>query len=288
MTTLVAGCGYVGSAVAELLQRMKGEVVYGLRRHEGALPDGVRSIVADLTDRAALSRAIPDDIDALVYSAAADERTDAAYEAAYVRGLDNVLEVLRARGAPVKRVVFTSSTAVYAQAGGEWVDESSPTEPRSFTGARMLEAERVAVAGPFPAVVLRLAGIYGPGRDRIVRQVAAGEARRPALAIWTNRIHRDDCAGAIAHLLSLDAPPPLVIGADDEPAELGAIMTWVAEQLGVAPPPVSSDPADAARRGGSKRCRNARLVASGYTFCYPTYREGYRDAIDAARGRPEE
>lgn len=253
----------------------------GLRRDPSGLPAAITPVAADLGDAASLA-AVPADVEALVYAAAADRRDDDAYRRAYVDGLRHVLARLRDAGAPLRRLVYVSSTAVYAQDDGGWVDETSPTEPTHFTGRRLREGEQLALAAGVSGTVLRLAGIYGPGRTRLVDEVRAGTAVVAADApMWTNRIHRDDCAGAIAHLLALPSPAPLWLGVDHEPAERGVVLDWLADRLGVARPQRVTDAARG--RGGNKRCDGGRLRASGYTFQYPTFREGYA-ALLASRG----
>jgi nucleoside-diphosphate-sugar epimerase len=273
---LIAGCGDVGTALGLELAR-DGHVVFGLRRRADALPRPLVPVAADLRDPATL-RDLPRDCDALVYAAAADGFDDAAYRAAYVDGLAHVLHAL---GAPPGRLVYTSSTAVYAQADGSVVDEDSPATPAGFSGLRLLEGERLARdAG---GVVLRLAGIYGPGRTRLVDQVRAGTATCPdGPATWTNRIHRDDCAGAIHHLLALRDPAPLWVGVDDEPAPLCAVLDWLAARLGVPPPRrVPPGGGDGGRRERTnKRCSNARLRRSGWVPRHPTFRDGYAAMLD--------
>lgn len=264
MRILIAGCGYVGSELARHLAR-DGHQVWGLRRSPGELPAGVVPLAGDVTDPTTLD--LPDDVEALVYAVSPGRRDEAAYRAAYATGLRNVLAAL---GAPPDRLVFVSSTAVYGQTDGSVVDEDSPTEPSSFSGRILLEAE--AVARDADGTVLRPAGIYGPGRTRLVDQVRAGEATYPPDDIHTNRIHRDDCAGAIAHLLTLDDPAPVYLGVDDEPALRREVLAWLAERLGA---PAPREAPGRPTRGGDKRCSNARLRASGYRFAFPTYRDGY-------------
>lgn len=277
---LVAGCGYVGSALAaELVAR--GHRVWGLRREPRGLPSGVIPIAADLADRASLD-GLDEAIDHLVYAASPGARTEEAYETAYVRGLENVLSVLEGR-ARLERVLLTSSTAVYGQDDGGWVDERSETEPTSFSGRALLRGEAMLRGRSFRGVVLRLAGIYGPERTWLVRRVHRGEARiDPNVVRYGNRIHRDDCAGALAHLLELSDPAPVYIGVDDDPAPLAEVYAFVADLLGVAPPPLG-EPTEA--RGGNKRCSNALLRASGYTLRVPSYREGYPAIVHAYAGR---
>ncbi|HXH11968.1 MAG TPA: SDR family oxidoreductase [Alphaproteobacteria bacterium] len=280
---LIAGCGYVGSALGVRLAAL-GHEVWGLRRTATGLPAGVHHVAADLKDPHTL-RQLPPAIDTVFYTAAADGMDDAAYRAIYVDGLRYLLEALVSQRQSPRRVFFTSSTAVYAQAHGEWVDEASPTEPEHFTGRRVLEGERLLLTGPFPATVLRLGGIYGPGRVGLIERVRQGLARcREGSALYINRIHRDDCAGALHHLMTLPQPDAVYIGVDHEPAEQCDVLRWLAAQLGAPPPRVEALPGVEPRRSRTnKRCCNAKLIASGYTFRYPTFRDGYA-ALLAARG----
>lgn len=278
---LIAGAGYVGTALALRLAE-QGHQVHGLRRDPTHLPPSVLPLRADLSDPCTLEQ-LPDDVDHVVFAAAADSSEPEAYRATYVRGLRHLIEALQRRRAPVRRLVFTSSTAVYAQSDGDWVDESSPTQPRHFTGELMLEAERAAAQSGWPTVILRLGGIYGPGRARMIEQVRAGHVTTAAGGSFVNRIHRDDCAGAAAHLLFLPEPAPVYLGVDDEPASSRVLLEFVAERLGRPLAALDLAQGGTRTRGSNKRCRNARLRASGYVFRYPTYREGYGALIDAER-----
>lgn len=280
---LIAGCGYVGTALGLELAR-SGSEVWGLRRSASGMPAEIRPVEADLRDRGSL--ALPEGLTHVVYAASPDARDDASYADAYARGIENLLGVLTARETMPERLVFVSSTSVYERDDGGWVDERSPTEATHAGARRLLEGEAVARSAPFPAVVIRFAGIYGPSRTRLLEQVRAGEARLPrGHPRYTNRIHRDDCAGSIAHLLSLDAPDPLYLGVDDEPADLADVMRWLAAEMGVPEPPEAEEGAEPSGRRyrTSKRCSNARLIASGYRLRFPTYREGYRALLDTGR-----
>ena len=272
MRALVAGAGYVGAALAQGLVAAGHEVVV-LRRSEAPPPPGARAFRADLTAPGALD-ALPA-ADLAFYTAAADERSDDAYRRAYVEGVARLIERLARQPAPPRRLLFTSSTAVYGQQDGEWVDESSATEPADFGGRRLLEGEALVRAAPFPGTVLRLGGIYGPGRSSLIERARTGTTGGPT---FTNRIHRDDAAGALAHLARLPAAEPCYVGVDSEPATEADVLAWLARRLG-APAPSAAPPAPRRARG-SKRCRNALLLASGYRFRYPSYREGYEALLD--------
>jgi nucleoside-diphosphate-sugar epimerase len=288
LRVLIAGCGYVGSVLAGRLAA-DGCEVWGLRRKVGALPRGVRPLAADLTRAGALVD-LPVGIDCAVYAVAAKAFDEAAYRATYLDGLGNLLRALSDMGERPRRIFFTSSTSVYGQRRGEWVDESSPTYPLGFSGEIMLLAERLLLGSPFPATVLRLGGIYGPGRARLIDRVRSGRAScRPGPPHYTNSIHRDDAAGALRHLMRLENPESLYLGVDCEPADERDVFGWLAETM-MLPPPGSPAEGEAPppRRAGSKRCRNARLLESGYRFRYPSFREGYGALLRRSSARPDD
>jgi nucleoside-diphosphate-sugar epimerase len=274
MRVLIAGCGYVGT---ELGIRLAGEGlrVWGLRRSPGVLPPSIRPLVCDLLgDR--LEALLPP-VDLVVYAVSADGSGEEAYEGAYVTGPARLLKALDSVQSPVDRVIFVSSTRVYGDAKGEWVDEETPCVPEDFRGRLLLEGESTVLSGAFPGVVLRLGGIYGPGRTRLLDQVRKGEARCPGDGpVWSNRIHRDDAAGALAHLLRIPDPAPVYLGVDDEPTPLCKVYRELAGMLGAPEPGV--DPG-LTRDRSNKRCSNRRLRESGYRFQYPTFREGYRSIL---------
>jgi nucleoside-diphosphate-sugar epimerase len=266
---LIAGAGYVGTALAERLVA-QGDDVTVLRRSDTTPPAGARACRADLVAPGAL-RDVPE-TDVAFYLVSADARTEDAYRAAYVTGVSNLVERLTRQAAPPRLLLYVSSTAVYGQQHGEWVDETSPTEPLDFTGRLLLEGEAVVHDAPFPSGVLRLGGIYGPGRVSLIARVRSGAAR--STGRFTNRIQRDDAAGALAHLAALSEPPPCTIGVDSAPVPDAEVLAWLAERLDVPAPPAAEAPARG-RSATNKRCSNARLLASGFRFRYPTYREGY-------------
>lgn len=284
---LAAGCGYVGSRAAAMLAA-EGVVVWGLKRDPTGLPAGVHPVAADVTERDTLAD-LPGGVTAVVYAVAPAGPTGDAYRAAYVDGLRNVLAALPD---PPERVVLVSSTGVYGQSDGQWVDEATDPEPADETARVILEGEAVAATGAATSVALRLGGIYGPGRTRTVRQVVSGEARCPPAGVYGNRIHVDDAAAAIRHLLRLERPAPVYLGVDREPAPLREVYAWIARRAGVPDPcagggepdPAGDPVARMGRRGTNKRCSSRRLVESGFVFRYPTYREGYGPLVDALAG----
>lgn len=289
---LIAGCGDIGTTLG-LTLNAAGHTVWGLKRYPGDLPPGLEPLAADLTDPATLS-VLPPDLDAVVYSAAAAGFSEVAYEAAYVSGVRNLLAALKQAGQQPSRLLFTSSTSVYAQHHGEWVDEDSPAEAEGFSGRCIRQGEQLLWDSDWPAVAVRFGGIYGPGRTRLIDSVREGSAVRPSgPPLYTNRIHRDDCARVLEHLLNLSEPERLYLAVDDDPAPLAEVLIWLATQLGVLEPPPATQPVikpgaetrrdPALRMRASKRCSNARLRASGFSCRYPGYQDGYGALLTANR-----
>ncbi|MFN8005515.1 MAG: SDR family oxidoreductase [Terriglobia bacterium] len=276
---LIAGCGYVGVALGARLHA-EGHRVWGLRRNAHLLSAPVQPIAADLS-RPETLHSFPSSMEYLFYVAAADDTTESSYQATYVEGIRNILHVLEQQKIQPRYGFFTSSTAVYAQQSGEWIDEDSPAESSHFTGARLLEAEQLLKTSPFPWTVVRLSGIYGPGRTRLLEEVRQGKfTPTGAFSSYTNRIHLEDCAGVLHHLMHMDSLRELYIGSDDEPAQLCDVVDWLAQKLNVAPiPRTNIRLAPENRFRTNKRCRNSRLVAAGYQFRFPTFREGYSALI---------
>jgi nucleoside-diphosphate-sugar epimerase len=272
MTVLIAGCGDLGTQ-AGLYFAAAGQRVVGWRRSAGKLPPQIEGASVDLEGELP---PIPRDTDVVVIALTADGRTEAAYRATYYDGTANLLSALARDGIEPRRIVFVSSTAVYGNDDGGWIDESTPPSPSTATGAVLRETEELLTDRAHQAVQLRLSGIYGPGRTRLIDQVRNGSVRTGAAPHWTNRIHRDDAAAAIVHLAGVDAPAPAYLGTDHEPTVLSDVQAFLAAEMGVTLPPGRA--ADGAQATG-KRCSNALLTASGFEFEYPTYREGYRAVL---------
>ncbi len=274
-TLMIAGCGDVGSRLGQQLNAA-GWTVYGLRRSVALLPQGIRPVAGDLHAEACPAAWPSEPLDYLVYCAAATEHDEAGYRAAYVDGLRRVLGWLAQQGQRPKRVLFVSSSGVYGQQLGEWVDENSPAEAGSYSGRIMREAEQLLLNSDLPASVVRLSGIYGPGREWLLGQVRQGYRVASEPPLYGNRIHADDAAGLLAFLLQADGRGVVLddcyLGVDDEPAPLYDVVAWLREQLGVSHWSEQST----VRRAGSKRCSNARAKALGWQPQYPSYREGYR------------
>jgi nucleoside-diphosphate-sugar epimerase len=265
---LIAGCGDVGLRVAHRLLAL-GDEVWALRRRASDDASGIRWLQGDLT-RPKTLRDLPDRIEQVVYLPAPGARDAQVYRALFVDGLRHLLQALDGRA--LRRVLLVSSTAVYGDHGDAWVDEETPTDPPGFNGKILLEAEQWLAAQPIASVVLRLAGLYGPDRLQLIERLREGGVSVPRQSLhWANRIHVDDAAAAITHLLSMEHPLPLYLGADDTPLPLNVLYDHLASLVGAPAPAEGAGPAGV----GSKRLSNARLRASGFVPQWPDAREGY-------------
>jgi nucleoside-diphosphate-sugar epimerase len=287
MRVLVLGCGYVGRELGrQLLER--GHDVTGVVRSESSAEeladDGIDPVRADLTDPDAVST-LPD-ADALVFSASAGRGSVAEARELYVDGLRGIVSEFTGRESTPDRLLLTSTTGVYGDHDGDWVDESTLIAPERAKAAVIAEAEAIVHRCPIDGTVPRFAGLYGPGRYRIdsyLDTVTAG---------WRNSIHRDDAAGALAWFLGEDvARNETVLVTDGNPVDRWAFGDWLAEQVGAPEPEkltveerVAGLPESASLRVASdKRCRNDRLLETGYELQYPSAYEGYESAVEAYR-----
>ncbi len=275
---LIAGCGYVGEELGRRLLT-DGHEVWGVRRNPRSLATGIESIAADLAQPGDLAE-LPGGIDFAFYLVSPNGSEDALYRRAYVDGLRGLLGAFH-RSGQRPRLIFASSTAVYRQRDGEWVDETSETAPDHWSGKRLLEGEQIALQASPSATVVRFGGIYGPRRTYLIDRVRSGRATyRANPPQYTNRIHRDDCAGALRHLMNLEKPESIYLAVDDEPAEERVVLLWLAGVMGSPEPREAEGAGKSKRPRGNKRCRNDRLSQAGYRFRYPTFREGYSAVLE--------
>lgn len=297
MTTRVAivGCGYVGCELGRQLAG-DGRTIYGVRRSQQGLDTvreaGLEPVRADVTDEEALD-AVPD-ADWVVFAASAGGRDAESARETYVEGLSATIEAFGERERAPQRFVYTGSTGVYGDFDGDWVDEETPLDPTTERQAILYEAERLAIEYAdehgIAGTVARFGGLYGPERYRLHRYLDG-----PVTEGYLNLVHRDDAAGAIAYLLQNGRAIGEVVNVvDNEPVSKHVLVDWLAAECGVEEPEkrtveerlADEDLSESARAriAADKRCSNEKLHGLGYEFVYPTYREGYRDAIEAYCG----
>jgi nucleoside-diphosphate-sugar epimerase len=271
LKVLLIGFGDIARRLVPLLK--EDYRVSGLRRSAEEV-EGVTMLKGDCTDPAILASALSGQ-DAVVVTLTPQSFTEAAYREAYVKAAQALVAATTEVSNPPRRILWVSSTSVYGQHQGEWVDEASPTHPAGFSGQCLLEAENILERGAVAVTVVRFSGIYGRGQPRLIEQVRSGRCAPEKPVVWTNRIHGDDCAGVLHHLLERQRQglplDPCYVATDCEPSPLAEVQRWLAAQLGVA---CQIEESTAARRG-NRRCSNKRLLATGYQFLYPDYRKGY-------------
>jgi len=294
----VLGCGYIGLELGR--QLAPAHDVVGVRRSDAgieAIEDaGFEAVQADVTDAAALA-AVPD-ADVVVFAASSGGRGAEAAREVYVDGLETAVEHFCGRTDPPDRVVYTSSTGVYGDHDGAWVDEETAIEPTTAKTEVLAAAERIARELPaeygVDGTVARYAGLYGPERYRLERYVEG-----PVTEGYLNMVHRDDAAGAVRYLLTEDLARDAVVNVvDDDPVSKWAFADWLAAECGRPAPDKRTieqrlDNEDLSatverRLKTSKRVSNGVLRSLGYEFAYPTFREGYREAIEECRAETGE
>jgi len=299
MKVLIAGCGDLGMRTAALLCQAGHEVI-GLRRHPAMRLDGDTAnhlantpnitgridqhpgftwFAADLRDPSSLA-SLPSDITHVIYAATPDQRQESAYRDIFLDSMQHLVKALdhashqrpAGNGSSLQRFMFVSSSAVYGEHDDQWVDELTPTDPQGFNGRILVEAEHWLLSQPFQSVVLRLSGIYGPGRDQLLDRIRQGQTRVPKIhKHWSNRIHVEDAARALFHLMTLPNPDTTYLITDGHPYLMDELYDRLADLLGVSRPVEGPAP----MMIGSKKLSNKRLLSTGFKLNWPDALEGY-------------
>jgi nucleoside-diphosphate-sugar epimerase len=287
MRVLIVGCGYVGLSLGQTLVA-QGHSVVGIRRSKDADPElraaGIEPAHLDITQPDELGQ-LAGPFDWIVNTVASTRNGGPDdYRQVYHQGTRNLLDWLATK--PPRKFLYTSSTAVYGQNDGSLVKESSPTDPSAPTAKVLVETESLlleAARDQFPAVVLRVAGIYGPDRGHLFKQYLNNEARIPGQGLrLLNMIHRDDLVGAIITALVHGRQGEIYNAVDNEPVAQIHFFRWLSETLGKNMPPFGPEDPEADRKRAltHKKVSNRKLTMElGYRFKYPTFRQGYTAEI---------
>jgi nucleoside-diphosphate-sugar epimerase len=276
---LIAGCGYVGQATADLFHAAGWMVEGWTRSAESAAklsrkPYPVYAI--DIGDHAQISVRTPAaaGFEAVIQCASSGGGGVDAYRQIYLNGARNLLD--RFAGS---KMLFTGSTSVYAQCDGSSVTEESETKPARETSRILLETEKLVLGRG--GIVARLAGIYGPGRSALLSKFLAGTAIiDPENDRFINQVHRDDIASALFLLLDRPSPPRGIYNVvDDQPILQSECYRWLAEKLNRPPPPTAQAEQPRKRGDTNKRVSNAKLRRSGWTLKYPTFADAMENSV---------
>ena len=283
---LIVGCGDIGIRTGRLLLAA-GWQVAGVRRNPQALPAEFTAYGADYTEPGSLDFISDLKPDYVLATFNPSERSLEGYDKGFVGGTENLLRGLA--GHRPRHTLSVSSTRVMAESAGGWVDENSvlagEKDPRAMS---IIEAEQRLLVSPQAASVVRFAGIYGYPGGRLLTRIGRGELCAARPPHYSNRIHRDDCAGFLGHLLLAAAADeslaPVYIGVDDQPALQFEVESWLAARLGIALPEYQQPGSSDATTG--KRCSNQLLHDSGYQLRYADYRCGYQAVLDESVKSP--
>jgi nucleoside-diphosphate-sugar epimerase len=265
------GCGDLGTRIgAALLAR--GDAPLALRRHVSALPQELPALAVDYTDPASLVQLAGRQADITLLTPTPPGRDVESYRLGYLAPVQNLLELWC--DGPAMDLVYVSSSRVYGDAGGEWVDENSPLQPADGQAEVLAEAERLLLDSPHRVSVVRFSGIYGRLPSRLLERIKRGQIVKRSPARYSNRIHREDSIGFLLHLLDRSDRERLYLASDDSPALQYDVESWLAARLGVEQTTESVEPV-----AGNRRCSNARMRETGYRLLFPEYRAGYNTMI---------
>ena len=273
---LIAGCGYVGQATADLFHAAGWTVEGWTRSAESAAKLSAKPYPVYAINVADRDQVYARDgmLDAVIHCASSGGEGIDAYRQVYLNGARSLLD--RFAGS---KVIFTSSTSVYAQRDGSWVTEKSETKPARETGRILLETEQLVLAQG--GVVARLAGIYGPGRSALLSKFLAGSAIiDPENDRFINQVHRDDIATALFLLLGRPSPAREIYNVvDDQPILQSECYRWLAAKLNRPIPPMGRSTAAPKRGASNKRVSNAKLRHLGWIPRYPTFAAAMEKSI---------
>ncbi len=272
-----------GDIANRLASHFVDEEVVGVKRSP-ITHDSVNIETANCANSTDMDRVMQKGFDVIVMTFTPQEMSEQGYQTAYVDTVKAVLAAIQKQSHQPRLILFVSSTSVYGQRDGSWINEQTPAEPEGYGGRCLLQAEQLLANSGYPYCCVRFSGIYGPGRRRLIDQVIEGKGSPEEPKTYSNRIHADDCAGVLAHLIGRQKQQEIdniYIATDCEPVPLYDVKQWIAQEL-LLPADHFADEDDKRKRAprSNKRCSNQRLLSSGYQFLYPTYREGYRALIE--------
>lgn len=278
MQVLQIGCGALGSLIAQATLA-RGHALTIARRSDKPVPEGAHLLQVDVINGEGLSELGTLKPDILLYCLAPASSDEQAYHETYYQGLQQVLAHMAS--ASLKHVFFISSTRVYGEHAGEWLDDTSVAMPADAGGQVLLDAEHLLADLPCGNTALRVSGIYGPDRRYLLRMAQQPQSW-PQQAHWTNRIHEQDVVGALMHLYDAvargQALYPHYILSDNTPVLQHEVLQWLAAQMDW-PQPVTPP----SKPVTGKRLRNQRLQASGYRLQFPDYRAGYASILNSLK-----
>jgi nucleoside-diphosphate-sugar epimerase len=278
---LIVGYGFLGEQLAQIL-RADNHVVYGIKRQPINNPSAqiIHKDILQLTDQD-----LPE-VDFIVYCPSPDQRDDLAYQQLFVTGLEQVVSIYTHRILK-PRLLYISSTRVYEQQNGQWVNEESLCASTDPLARRLLAGEAIAQYASLDSIIIRFSGIYGVNRHYLLNALQSGNARLCHSQKFSNRIHILDCARTLYHLMRTSYHKDIYIASDSEPTPINTIISWLSATLGIPIPAekkqASVEPGD---HQSNKRLDNTRLLQTGFRFEFANYRQGFKQILQATGQLP--
>lgn len=271
---LIVGYGYVGQLLGQLL-KVDGHTVYGVKRtHQHTLIDQlIQKDILDLEDQD-----LPE-VDFVVYCPSSDAKDTASYQKVYDHGANHVLSILEQR-ALKPRFIYVSSTRVYEQNHGEWVDETADCAGKDPFARLILAGEQRVLQSPLNHMVIRFSGLYGPNRHYLLDALQNENVKLCHSLKFSNRIHVHDAARVLYHVMRIKYNERIYIASDCEPTPINTIVAWLSATTGIPLPDMKHDDSPEPDDGRSnKKLNNARLLHTGFRFDFANYRQGFKHIL---------
>lgn len=279
---LLLGYGDIASRLVSALSTSD-YCISAVRRTHIIETSSVRMYAADCANLGQLMPIIKNNYDVIVVTMTPDSYDEAGYVKAYVDTVQALVNSLEETKMLPKLILFVSSTSVYGQDNNQWVNELSVAEPQGYNGQILLKAESLLQSSQFNTCVVRFSGIYGPGRNRIIHGLLKGKRVPEFPVIYSNRIHSEDCAGVLKHLIEISSHKSLqsvYLATDHQPASSWQVQQWLLSELERCGADITGSVEYEPKTRTSRRFDNHLLLQTGYHFIHPDYRSGYSSVLD--------
>lgn len=277
LKVLIIGCGQLGFAIAKNIDPLMFKT-YGFSRSLKKSPTSIEMHQADILKTEAIDMIKSIDPEIIIYAVSADSQSVESYQEHYVNGIKKTYEaILQLKN--FKHLFFISSTRVYGQKTTKILNELDKAEPADYGGEALMEAEIITQQLKGKATVLRLSGIYGSNRTRMIQLAQSNPGNWPAINNWSNRIHEEDAARFIVFLMKQilihKSVEPLYLVTDGVPTKQYDVLMWIRKRLQL---PI--DTVELPIIEGGKQLRSILLNETGFTLKYPDFTHGYEAMID--------
>ena len=274
---LIVGCGQLGFSI---VKNADPDIfkLYGFSRSLRKSPPSIEMHQVDILKTEAIDAIKLINPEIIIYAVSADTQSIESYQEHYVAGLKNTYEAILELD-HFKHLFFVSSTRVYGQKTTKILSELDIAEPSDYGGEALMEAETVARQLKDKATILRLSGIYGPNRKRMIQLAQSNPGNWPATNNWSNRIHEEDAARFIVFLMKRimmnESIEPLYLVTDGVPTKQYDVLTWIRNRL-----QLTTDTIELPILESGKQLQSVLLNQTGFVLKYPDFTYGYEAIID--------